>query len=62
MASEKIDMIKFFMQILWENKFCPSKQYISIEADVQSLGRMIGGWKKGLLNKTSAVKAEERKQ
>ncbi len=61
-TSEKIDMVRFFMQILWENKFCPNKQYVSIETDIQNLGRMIGGWKKGLLSKTSAIKAEERKQ
>lgn len=61
MASEKIDMIRFFLQILWENKFCPSKQYISIEADIQNIGRMIGGWKKGLLSKTPPV-GGERKQ
>lgn len=61
-AIEKIDMIRFFMQILWENKLCPTKQYISIEAEIQNIGRMIGGWKKGLLSKTSALKAEERKQ
>lgn len=57
----KIDAIRFFLQILWENHLCPDKQYISIESDIQNLGRMIGGWKKGLINKTSA-KAEERKQ
>jgi len=62
LAIEKIDMLRFFMQILWENKLCPNKQYISIESDVQNLGRMIGGWKKGLISKTSATKAEERKQ
>jgi len=60
-ASEKIDAIRFFMQILWENKLCPNKQYISIETEIQNLGRMVGGWKKGLISKTSVLKTEERK-
>ena len=60
-AIEKIDEIRFFLQILWENKFCPNKQYILIETEIQNLGRMIGGWKKGLISKTSEAKSEERK-
>jgi len=60
-AIERIDEIRFFMQILWENKFCANKQYISLETEIQNLGRMVGGWKKGLISKTSAMKAEERK-
>jgi len=58
---EKIDEVRFFLQILWENKLCSNKHYILLETDMQNLGRMIGGWKKGLVSKTSATKAEERK-
>jgi hypothetical protein len=61
-AMEKIDEIRFFLQILWENKLCANKHYISLETNIQNLGRMLGGWKKGLVNKTSASNAEERKQ
>ncbi|MCX6722783.1 MAG: four helix bundle protein [Candidatus Staskawiczbacteria bacterium] len=61
-ASIKIDTSRFFLQILWETKLISSKQYISIETDIQDLGRIIGGWKKGLVIKTSTEKAEERKQ
>lgn len=60
-AIEKTDEIRFFLQILWENKFCPNKQYILLETEIQNLGRMLGGWKRGLISKTSAIKAEERK-
>ena len=60
-ASEKVDAIRFFLQILWENRLCPDKQYISLESSIQNIGRMIGGWKKGLISKTSGFKPEERK-
>lgn len=62
LAIDKTDAIKFFLQILWENKLIANKQYLLLETDIQNLGRMIGGWKKGLISKTSALKAEERKQ
>jgi len=61
-ASDKIDSARFFLQLLWESKLLPSKQYITLETEIQNLGRIIGGWKKGIINKTSALKAEERKQ
>ena len=61
-ASNKIDSSRFFLQLLWETKLVSNKQYISIETDIQDLGRIVGGWKKGLIIKTSAFTAEERKQ
>ncbi len=59
---EKIDSLRFFFQLLWEAKLIPNKQYIEFGTEIENIGRMIGGWKKGLINKTSAQKAEERKQ
>ncbi|MCX6760392.1 MAG: four helix bundle protein [Candidatus Nealsonbacteria bacterium] len=60
-ASDKIDSSRFFLQLLWEAHLVSNKQYISLETDIEDLGRIVGGWKKRLISKTSAVKAEERK-
>ena len=60
-ASDKIDMSRFFVQILWEARFISNNQYISLGTDIEDLGKIVGGWKKGLISKTSALKAEERK-
>jgi len=60
-ASDKVDVIKFFLQLLWELHQISNSQYIWLETDMQDLGKIIGGWKKGLFNKTSATSAEERK-
>lgn len=60
-ASDKIDMSRFFLQILWEARLIPDNQYISLGTDIENLGKIVGGWKKGLISKTSAIKAEERK-
>jgi len=62
LASDKIDSLRFFLQLLWEARLISNKQYISIETEIQDMGRIVGGWKKGLISKTSAFRAEERKQ
>ncbi|OGZ79165.1 MAG: hypothetical protein A2358_04200 [Candidatus Staskawiczbacteria bacterium RIFOXYB1_FULL_37_44] len=59
--SKKIDSLRFFVQLLWETHLIPDKQYISVAVDIENIGRIVGGWKKGIISKTSA-KAEERKQ
>lgn len=44
----KVDLLKFFLQIGWENKLIDQKKYASISRELQEIGRMLGGWKKGL--------------
>ncbi len=61
-ASIKIDSIRFFIQLLWETRLMPQEQFLSLGTDIEQIGKMIGGWKKGLLQKTSVVNAEERKK
>jgi len=46
--------LKFFLQIAWENKLAPNEKYINISQKLEEIGRMLGGWKKGLQNKTPA--------
>ena len=59
-ASDKIDSIRFFVQILWEMKFIPNNKYIELETDMQNIGRIVGGWKKGLQSKTPPAGGERR--
>jgi len=49
----KIDLLKFFLQIGWENKLIDHKKYEEISVALQEVGRMLGGWKKGLETKLS---------
>jgi hypothetical protein len=51
-ATSKLDGIKFFAQICWENKCIPTKKYTELSSLLDELGRMVGGWKKGLEKKT----------
>ena len=51
-AVKKIDILKFFLRVSWELNTLDNKKYILISEKVDELGRMVGGWKKGLESKT----------
>ena len=61
-ALGKIDSLRFFIQLVWEIKLISNNQFGSLGISVENIGKMVGGWKKGLLTKTSARAAEERKE
>lgn len=46
-----IDAIRFFIQIAWELKLMAQSHFISLGKDIEEIGRMVGGWKKGILAK-----------
>lgn len=48
----KLDNLKFFMQLAWESKLIPTDKYANISEKLEEIGRMLGGWRKGLQSKT----------
>ena len=53
-AVRKIDLLKFFLRIAWELQALDTKKYALLSERADELGRMVGGWKKGLEAKTPA--------
>lgn len=51
-AMRKIDLLKFFLYMSWDLKALDNKKYATISEKVEEIGRMVGGWKKGLEPKT----------
>jgi hypothetical protein len=47
-AISKVDILKFFTQMAWENKFIPTEKYSQLSEKLEEIGRQLGGWKKGL--------------
>lgn len=47
-AITKLDIIKFFTQLAWENKLIPTDKYSLLLSQLGEIGRQLGGWKKGL--------------
>lgn len=48
----KNDLLKFFLQISWEHKMLNHAQYAEFILRLDEVGRMLGGWKKSLVDKT----------
>lgn len=49
----KIDDMKFFVQLIWENKLMSSEQFTSFGAELETIGKNVGGWRKEMIKKTS---------
>lgn len=48
-ASAKLDLLKFFLQIIWEIKSLDNKKYIALSEGLNEIGKMLGGWQKQFL-------------
>ena len=47
----RLDVLKFFVQLAWENKLISTEQHIELSQNLEEIGRQLGGWKKGLETK-----------
>lgn len=43
-----LDILKFLISLAWEAKFISHKQYEEIAIRLDEIGKMLGGWRKGL--------------
>lgn len=50
------DLVRFLLQIAWEQKIIDNKIYGLIVLKLEEIGRMLGGWKKNLQEKTPTNK------
>ena len=55
-ATAQSDLLKFFLQIGWEQNVVEHKNYAALILLLDEIGRMLGGWKKSLDIKTPAQK------
>jgi hypothetical protein len=55
-AISRLDILKFFMQLAWERKLIPTEKYSDLTLMLGEIGKMLGGWKKGLETKTPSAK------
>jgi hypothetical protein len=55
-----LDSLRFFLQLAWEAKLIGNKPYEELAIAVEEIGRMTGGWRKGLLSKTPPGNSGER--
>lgn len=43
-AAARFDLLKFFLQILWEIRSIDNRKYVMLSEKLDEIGRMLGGW------------------
>lgn len=52
----KLDLLKLLLQLAWETKCLDNNKYGILSETLDGIGKMLGGWKRQLINKTPANK------
>lgn len=47
----RLDTLRFLLQLAWENKLIATAKYSALTERLEESGRMMGGWRKGLIQK-----------
>ena len=55
-AISKNDIIKYLLQIAFENKLIKEKEYLELSNKLQEVGKILGGWKNSIENKLAKQK------
>ena len=55
----KVDLIKLLLQLCWEIKALDNKKYAHLVERFAEIGKMLGGWKRQLQNKTPESASRE---
>ncbi len=50
----RLDLLKLLLQLAWEVKALDTDKYMRLGEEVAEVGRMVGGWRRGLIAKTPA--------
>lgn len=56
----KVDLIKLLLQLCWEIKALDNKKYAHLSESFAEIGKMLGGWKRQLINKTPEKGSQEK--
>ncbi len=55
-AISRVDLIKLLLNLAWDIKIIDNNKYVNLSEALAEVGRMLGGWRKGILAKTSVQK------
>lgn len=47
-ASNRLDLLKILVRLMYDLKIIDQKKYINLETPLQEIGRMLGGWIRSL--------------
>lgn len=52
----RLDLLKLMLQLAWDIKALDNKRYMRLSDLLAEIGRMLGGWRRQLTNKTTKEK------
>jgi hypothetical protein len=55
-AIRKVDTIRLLLMILWETKSIDDKKYIALSAQIEDVGKRLGGWSGQIIKQNSSSK------
>lgn len=47
-----VDILKAFARVAWDLRILDNQKFIVLSAGLQDIGKMLGGWRKGVQSKT----------
>lgn len=56
-AIAKLDLLKLFLQIIWEIKALDTKKYVLLSQPLNEIGKMLGGWHRQASKENPATNA-----
>lgn len=56
----KVDLVKLLLQLSWEIRALDNKKYAHLAEKFAEIGRMLGGWRRQLQNKTPENSQEKQ--
>jgi hypothetical protein len=59
-AISRIDLLKLLLLLAFENKDLDTKKYIEVAERLAEVGRMLGGWRREMVQKTSHQNSEKK--
>ncbi len=59
-AISRCDLLKLLLLLAFENKDLDMKKYIHLSEELAEVGRMLGGWRRQTLQKTSHENSEKK--
>lgn len=59
-AISRVDLIKLLLQLAWDIKAIDTHKYITLGDMLSETGKMLGGWKKQISNKTPEYRSREK--
>lgn len=56
----QVDLLKLLLQLAWDIKALDTNKYAHLSEHLVEIGRMLGGWRRQIMNKTPAHAGREK--